>query len=30
VTPNVYTTLDDIDRFMAAIDEAIAHGIATA
>ena len=30
VTPNVYTTLDDIDRFMSAIDEVLAHGVPTA
>jgi isopenicillin-N epimerase len=30
VTPNVYTTLDDVDRFMSAIDEALAHGVPTA
>jgi selenocysteine lyase/cysteine desulfurase len=30
VTPNVYTTLDDVDRFMSAIDEVLAHGVPTA
>jgi isopenicillin-N epimerase len=30
VTPNVYTTLDEIDRFVAAIDAVMSHGIPTA
>ena len=30
VTPNVYTTLDEVDRFVAAIEEVLAHGVPTA
>jgi selenocysteine lyase/cysteine desulfurase len=30
VTPNVYTTLQEIDTFVAAIDDVVAHGLPTA
>ena len=30
VTPNVYTTLDEVDRFVAAVEEVLAHGVPTA
>jgi len=30
VTPNVYTTLDDLDRFCEAVERAIREGIPTA
>jgi selenocysteine lyase/cysteine desulfurase len=30
VTPNVYTTLDEVDRFAGAIEEVLAHGVPTA